>query len=158
MSRPPDWNRRIPLILLGMLALLLCIYLAKGSATTEEDRIRALLEQMAEEVEDKRPGKVISHLTSDFRVDPEGWTRDGTRTIMAGYFFGIKGRISVALRDVEIDIQGDQALATLRAGFVQGGELAAGLRPDQAYAFRCDLVKLDGEWMIRRVEKERTDW
>lgn len=157
-SGPTNRKGRLLIVILAATLLLLGYNIIKRMFTSEEDRIRGLLYEMAEAVEDRKALKAASYLTPDFVIDPDGWTKGEVQRILIGYFRRVQGRISVALKDIEIEITDDRSTASLLAGFAEGGELAAGLRPDRAFAFRVFLVKADGEWRIERAEKAPAEW
>ncbi|MCZ6692112.1 MAG: nuclear transport factor 2 family protein [Planctomycetota bacterium] len=158
MNREANWRGRILPALLGAAILLFGFYVVKGLLTSEEDRIRAVLHSMADAAEEGKMLKLASHLTKDFVLDPDEWSRGMLQRALFGYFRRVKGEVSFVLRDIEVEVMEDRATATLRVGMAQGGSLSAGLRPDRAYSFRCHFVKKDGEWKIERAVKENTEW
>lgn len=157
MDQPRNWRRLVFLGLLGTFVLYLAYRLVLGLTTTEEDRIRSLLQGMAEEVEEKRPLALISHLTDDFVLEPDGWQRFHLKGILLAQLRS-QEQVSVALRQIEVQPRGEEATVTLQVGVARGGKLKAGFRPDEAYEFHCFLVKDDGEWKVRRAEKEGIPW
>lgn len=138
-------------------------WLLSRGETTEEDRIRALLGEMEEAVEDKNVASFVNHLTEGFTLDFEQGllTRGELRMMLAGVFFRNKQGVSVALREIEVQVEGDEATATLLAGVAEGPELKAGIRPDRAWSMEVRLVKdlEEDRWLIERTEaRPIRDW
>jgi hypothetical protein len=154
-----DRRKVITIILMGVTLLVIGIVVtSRMSGTSEEDRIRAVLNAVAEAAEDRNPGEFISHLTEDFVLKPDEMDRGRLRLLLAGTFIRLKKQPAVVFRNVEIDVRETHAIATLQAAAAEAGTIAAGVRPDRAWDIRCHLRQEDGEWMIEKAEAHETKW
>ncbi len=157
-----EQRKKIAIALIGATLLAGGAYMFSGGEVTEEDRIIALLEQMAEEIEDRDVGAFFSHMQEGFsaKISGQFLDRGMLRMSITGALFKYKETISVRLRDIAVTVSEGKATATLLGALAQGGELKAGVAPDRAWSFEVLLEKNveEDEWMIQQVTAQSTDW
>jgi hypothetical protein len=154
-----DRRKVITAVLMGATLLVIgMVVMSRMSGGSEEDRIRAVLDAVAEAAEDRNAGGFVAHLTEDFVLKPDEMDRGRLRLMLAGTFLRLRKSPAVVFRNVEIDVQEDRAIATLQAAAAEAGAIAAGVRPDRAWDIRCHLRLEEGEWMIEKAEHSETNW
>jgi hypothetical protein len=138
--------------LLLALAFSLCTSCAKKE--NDEAKIKKLLDTGVAALEARDSKGAAALLADDYR-DAKGRTKDKLKGLT--FFVLQQGPILVKLGDVGVTVQGDNAVATLRALAVQGsGQLktAADLLPTNARAFdlTVKLVRDGSGWLVTAVD------
>ena len=157
-----EQRKKMAIALMGVTLLAGGAYMLSGGEVTDQDRFKALIEEMAEDIEDRDVGSLFSHMKEGFSatIGRRFLDRGQLRMLITGTLLKYKEPISVALRDVAVTVSEDKATATLIGGLAKGGELKAEMAPDRAWSFEVLLEKNveEDEWMIREVAAKRTEW
>jgi len=140
------WAACIPVLLvLAPAALHGC----KGTMS-DEDRVWAVIEDMAQAAEAKDPGRLKDHISKDYS-DPAGNDYKAIKGLIA-YQFLRTGNITVFLRRHEIKVEGGHARATVRAVISTGRKVsdAADAEPGSSGGFVFDLefVRDGSDWLL----------
>ena len=143
------------LFLLGLSALLVAVVLTSAckKPMSEEDKIRAMINDTADLAKDKDIKGILAHVSKDYR-DPEGNDRNALKGILFVYLQGYE-KVGVFVRDVQVTVNGDQAEAQVKV------ILTGGQDPDKmgdmvpksggGYLIELKLAKQDGDWMVVRA-------
>jgi hypothetical protein len=118
-------------------------------APSDEDRIRALFDEAARAVEDRRVSDAVSAVSERFRGD--GLDRHGVKQLVASQVLrGEWVRVSVA--GARVRVERDAASAVVDVVMARSGRGArlADLLPQDAAANRidCRLEREGGEWRV----------
>ena len=118
-------------------------------APSDEDRIRALFEEAARAVEEKRVSDAVSAVSERFHGD--GLDRHGVKQLLAAQVFrGEWVRVSVA--GARVRVEADTASAAVDVVMARSGKGArlSDLLPQDATANRidCRLEREGGEWRV----------
>ncbi|TET35656.1 MAG: hypothetical protein E3J72_10940 [Planctomycetota bacterium] len=147
--------KRIVLIIAGISILTYIIYAGISCIfTTEEDRIRAVLEECMEIIESgSRPRSVFitDHLTKDFTCSAGANRGQTPGLINVAWERG--GKPTLVITGLDINISGETAIAEFRldANFPKEGWL----KGDHAYQMKTGFRKIEGEWKISSAEWEQ---
>lgn len=125
---------------------------------TEEDRVRKVVSAVQQAAGEKKILAIQERLSRSYR-DPQGYDFDGIKGLLAFYFFRHK-TVGVAIPDIEVALDGQQATATFQAILTAkgvDGESANILLPDAlgVYTFEVSFRKEDKEWKIVSAQWER---
>jgi ketosteroid isomerase-like protein len=114
---------------------------------TDEEVIRAAIAEMAAAAEDRDISTLLAHVSASYHG--EGGGKDELRAELAGYLLGADA-VGVALRQVEVSVEGDTAHATLRVLLLRGKSDGDTIRPDLfvgAHRFEADFRREDA-WRV----------
>lgn len=127
------------------------VLLAACAGQGPEARLRAVLAEMEEAVEGKRPGDFIDFVSADFTGGGERLDRAALRRVLAGQMLGAD-RIEVIMGRPEIALHGERATLTVEA-LVAGGRFL----PDRGERLRIvsGWRLEDGEWRCYAAEWSR---
>ena len=138
--------KMVGLILAGLLtAWFFGIY---EGELTDEDQIRAAIEQIADGAETADMARVMSPI-SDRYADAEGIDRRGIYGIFWSQFRK-RGPITVWLSAIDVIVDGDHAKAAFDAGLAEGAEgqsIGWPVNVD-ALTFSVTFEREDGEWRV----------
>jgi hypothetical protein len=146
--------RRPVLLLLLAAAALLAGLLAwrrlAAPARSDEDRVRALFEEAARAVGEKRVGDAVAGVSERFRGEG-GWDRAEVRRAIAGHV--LRGEwLAVTVTGVRVAVEGDRAraqVALVAARSGRGAALAALLPQDgTGLLLEAGLEREAGEWRV----------
>jgi ketosteroid isomerase-like protein len=143
---------RVIRITTTLAALLLCLLgLAScGEKMSEEDRVRAVIQDMADAAEAKDARRIKDHISPDYS-DPHGMDYQEIKGFIAIQMMQSM-HISVFIRKTEVEIKADKAYATVKAIIARGDKPAANEEDTdtQRSGFIFDLTfrKTGGEWMM----------
>ncbi|MBI5190634.1 MAG: hypothetical protein HZA22_08150 [Nitrospirae bacterium] len=142
--------KTIPYILLILLLAVSAVLHGCGGEQTDEDLIKAAIQEMAEGAEAKDLGRVKGHISDGYK-DPAGNDYQALKGIMAFYFMQPES-INVFLRRQEVEIRDGKGYATVRAVISRGAkaESVTDLVPSEAGGFIFDFTfeKEGGDWML----------
>ena len=121
----------------------------KGKVT-EEDAVKAVIQDMAGFAQKKDVYGVMKHVAPEYS-DSSGNNYDSLKGMLAMYFIQPEG-ISVFLRKQHIEVKGDKAAAVVNAIVSRGKKVEdlKDLLPTEAAGFVFDLSfkKVDGDWKL----------
>jgi len=141
------------------LALLLCVLVlaACSKPKTDAELVKEAIRQAARATEDKDVRGVMKYIAADFRTD-EGGDRNTVKGILVGQLLN-EGTISIFIRGMEVDVEGDKAAAHVRVIMTRGRPVKsiADIPRDEADAYRFELIfkKTDGYWLLETAAWER---
>lgn len=144
-------SRNLAIIVLGSLVALGAVVAIRAlrEGPTDEERIRALFEQAARAVEEKRPGDVMAVVSERFRGQDMGY-RELKQFVT---FQTLRGSWNAVLPvAARVDVAGDRAEAVLDVALVRGGKgegIVARL-PEAGDTWRVDatLEREDDGWKV----------
>lgn len=136
---------------LSVQAIVLCcffILFACAKEISEEDKIKAIVNEAAEASQKKDIAGIRKHVSKTYR-DQEGNDYDGIKGILI-YHFLRDETISVFVRSVDVEIKGDTAVVRANVIFVRGKEIKSisDIIPESASGYRFEVV----------FKKEEADW
>ncbi len=142
------------LYLLGLSALIVTLLLSPAckKPVSEEDRIKAMINETADLAEAKDIKGVLEHISKDYK-DPEGNDRNAVKGLLFVYFQQYE-KVGLFVRDIQVTVEGDEAQAQVKV-ILTGGEdpeTIGDVVPASAGGYLIDikLVNEDGEWMVVR--------
>lgn len=150
MASAVSGTRRWLLVALGLLA-------AAGGATwwwsqprSDEDRVRAAIEQVAEGGRTADLAMTLEPISRRYHAaEEEGVGYDDLKAWL--YLqFQRRGPLSVLLGPIDVEVQGDRARARFDATVAEFSRERMSLLPDNADAFRFEvqLEREDGDWKV----------
>jgi len=115
---------------------------------TDEDQIRAAIEQIADGAEAADMNRVMSPI-SDRYADPEGIDRRGIYGIFWSQFRK-RGPITVWLSAIDVTVDGNHATAAFDAGLAEGmkGQSVGWPVNVDALTFSVTFEREDGDWRV----------
>lgn len=123
-----------------------CVSCAKP--LSEEDRVKAVIEDFAASAADKDIKRFLSHVSKGYR-DDNGVDYNGVKGILLAQFLRAE-KVSVLVSGVKVEVKGETALADVKAVLISGREVKTigGSLPDDAAGYRFSIVfkKEDNEW------------
>lgn len=125
-----------------------------GFACAKQDPIPATIEAVADAAEERDAAAVLKHIA------PEYGNRAEIENQLRRYFFGYK-TIDVTVRDLQAEVSGSTAWATVRVDFIglpkQVGGFDQFLPRSARYRFDVTLVQHGDAWQIAsaRWEEEK---
>lgn len=124
------------------LALVSC-----GKELTDEEKIEALIRDAAEKAEAKDIRGVLQYVSESYK-DKEGNDRDQIKGLLFVYFHGYE-KIGIFVRDIEVEVNGDNASAVVKLIFTGGAEII----PDSGSGYVLDLKlkREEGDWRVVRA-------
>jgi hypothetical protein len=142
------------LFLLGLSALIVTLLFSPAckKPVSEEDRIKAMINETADLAEAKDIKGVLEHISKDYK-DPEGNDRNAVKGLLFVYFQQYE-KVGLFVRDIQVTVEGDEAEARVKV-ILTGGEdpeTIGDVVPASAGGYLIDLklVNEDGEWMVVR--------
>lgn len=143
------------LFLLGLSALLVTVLLAPAckKPVSEEDRVKAVINETADLAKAKDIKGILEHVSKDYK-DPEGNDRNALKGVLFVYFQGYE-KVGLFVRDIQVKVYGDEAEAQVKA-ILTGGEdpdTIGDMVPASAGGYLIDIkfVREDGGWMVIRA-------
>lgn len=139
-------------------ALAMLLLAAPGCrGKSDEAKIRALLDDAVQAVEEGRIGDAFDHVAEDYK-DDAGNDKAQAKAILAGQ--AIRGsRITIVRRDEKVDVEEGATTASARfdAALFRGDRAKLkGIVPQRSgtYRFTLDLRKDDGTWLVTKATWE----
>jgi hypothetical protein len=138
-------DRRILKIIFFVAAIL-----ASGCHTqTEQDKIQKTVTNIQKAAEEKDAQKILKSLSKTYN-DPQGFSYDTVKGLLAGYFFRHQ-KIHVYIINLDVSAEGAAGKAAFQA-ILSGsktGSVADGV-PEALgmYSFDVSLKKEDGDWKV----------
>jgi len=128
----------------------------------EETRIRQLMETMVEAFNDRDAGDCAAGLADDFREETVKLGKPEVHALLVHLFFAqrdsrtgeVPYRIEVPPESLRVTLGpgGGEAKVELIARFLE--DRGKGARPVWEAAISADIVKVDGEWRVKRSSHE----
>ena len=114
---------------------------------TDEDRIKAIINDVAEYTREKNLKKIMGYISESYK-DEEGLSKDEIKGMVFAYFYQHK-EIGVIVTSKEVEVNGDKATATVEVILTETTKII----PESGEGLRIDLkfVKEDGDWMVIRA-------
>ena len=130
--------------------ILACALLACSSATSDEQRVRALIASAEEAAESRDVGDALDLVADDY-ADAQGNTRDSVRGFLHVYFAAHpKLELVTGIDDLEFPVDG---LARARVT-VRGLDLDR-FDAGESVALDVELRRAGGEWRVVRADRAR---
>ncbi len=143
------------LFLLAVSALLVALVFCPAckKPLSEEDRIKAVINDTADRAKEKDIKGILEHVSKDYR-DPEGNDRNALKGILFVYFQGYE-KVGVFVRDIQVTVNGDEAEAQVKV-ILTGGQdpdTMGNVVPKSGGGYLVDLklAKEGGDWMVVRA-------
>jgi hypothetical protein len=143
------------LFFLGLSALVLTMLFSPAckKPVSEEDRVKAVINETVELAKAKDIKGILEHVSKDYK-DPEGNDRNALKGILFVYFQEYE-KVGLFVRDIQVTVTGDQAEAEVKT-ILTGGEdpeTIGDVVPSSAggYLINIKFVREDGEWMVIRA-------
>lgn len=126
---------------------------------TDEDRVRAAIEQVAAGARDADLARTLEPISRGYRSeDAEGGV--GYDEVRSWLFlqFQKRGPVSILLGPIQVEVDGERARARFDATVAEFDRERLTLLPDNADAFHfeVDLAREEGEWRV--VGHSRRAW
>lgn len=142
----------------GLLVLAMLWLAGCGSPPPTEEAVGRAIKEMAQAIEERSTGAVISHLHEDLQVNESSHgaldLEQARRLLMATFFR--HRNISVLLTNIQVtpdNLRDDLAEAQFNA-LVTGG--SGGILPNQAQLYRINSQwRHDGEWKLISLQAKR---
>jgi hypothetical protein len=145
----------LPVLLLALVLLVMGIgaaWWATRGPTTEEDRVRATIQQAAEGAEEADLGEIMEVISDDYE-DEGGIGKDVIRGLLFRQFQK-RGPIHVTLGPISVVFQGEaEATASFQALLVERAPGTPWPTDGDAQHFDVMLENIDGDWLV--VSHER---
>ena len=147
------------LVVLGAAALCVGARIVYRALTvTEEDRVRAVVDDTVAAAEKMSPGGIVAHIAPEYRDQHHGFNRGEMRAWLFQLFRRIDS-LAVTVKKVEIAVDGRTAAATVVAAADAsgpGGSGRADLFPGGgAGTFHLELEKRGRRWLITAARRPR---
>jgi hypothetical protein len=135
--------------------------------TTEETRVRRVIEAIETAFNRERAGAIADYLADDFHEEESGVDRDEARLFLFQFFLAERDReggprfsVQVDEGDVEVvfpdgDGKANSAEARVNARFFDRS--SGGPSPFGTFLFTAQLSKIEGEWLIRRARHKKIE-
>lgn len=122
------------------------LYCSKEIST--EERIRRQIEQIREYAEQKKIGKIMDFISSDYK-DKYHNKKDNIKAILLQNLL-FRKNVKIIFRDIDVKLEGDIAVVDLKL-FVKDGE---GILPSNAdfVKLKIDLLRSNSRWLITGAE------
>lgn len=122
----------------------------------DEDVIRHIVRLGAEAAENNDVKSLMGYVADDYSDDAGNDRRSLRALLLRRLLTG--ERLTVFLRDVDIEVEGERALVDARVLFVRGGGRVSlsEVIPDEASALRFSVVfvRRDDRWLVRSAAWE----
>lgn len=131
-----------------------------SSLQSDEDRVRIVLEDIVDAFNARKPKRILEHLDASWREESSRLDREKLRTLLramalrSGALAGAnpKGRRAFLESGIEVDVDGETAIAVFEAGVrARAGRDAREL---WRAAFTCEFKRIDGDWLMVRSRHE----
>ena len=118
------------------------------SPKTDQDKIRAAIEQIAEGAEQADIAMCMAPFSSQYE-DKEGMEKRNIQAVLWNHFRK-RGPIMVWLGDIDVVVQGNEATAQFDVGLAEGEQGSAVPWPVSAdvLTFSMEFAKEEGEWKV----------
>ncbi len=129
--------------------ILLCLFISGCTKQiAEEDKLKAIVNEVAEAAQKKDIDEIRKHISKSYR-DQEGNDYDSVRRILLYHFIRAE-TVSIFVRSVDADIKGDTALVKANVILVRGKEVKSikDIIPESAAGYRFEMI----------FKKENKDW
>ncbi len=137
--------------LIAFFMVILPIMTQSCSRGSVEDELRSIIYEAKDAASAKDVKGIMKHISDDYR-DDEGNNRDAIKGILF-YQFMRSQKLSVFIRSVDIQANGADAIADVKAILVSGREISEikDVLPDEAagYLFTIVFKKEAGSWKVR---------
>jgi len=142
--------RERAVFILALLVLVPVVLNGCKGEISEEDRVWAVIKDMAQAAEAKDPGRLKDHISGGYS-DPAGNDYTAIKGLIA-YQFLRTGDISVFLRRHDIKVEGDRANATVRAVITTGRKVSdvadAEAGSAEGFIFDLEFVRDGSDWLL----------
>ncbi|MBI5875782.1 MAG: hypothetical protein HZB81_08095 [Deltaproteobacteria bacterium] len=130
------------------LILVFLILSACAKQISEEDKLKAIVNETAEAAQKKDIGEIRKHISKSYK-DADGNDYDAVRRILAYHFIRAE-TVSIFVRNVDVEIKGDTALVRANVILVRGKEVKSisDIIPESAAGYRFEMI----------FKKEGRDW
>lgn len=133
--------------------LFIALFSACSKKVSEEDAVRAVVHEAKQAVIDKDVSAFMRHISKDY-TDGKGNDHKGIKGLV---FYEVMkpGKLNIFIRGIKVKVEGDRAVADLKAAFFRGEDNAI---PDDADALEFSIVfrKESGEWKALSADWART--
>jgi hypothetical protein len=139
----------------------------REASTTEETRVRRVVEAIEAAFNGERAGAITDHLADDFQEAETGVGRDETRLFLFQFFRSERGRDGGPRFSVQVDGDGIEVLFPDGDGKATSAEARVTARffdrsskdrsPFGTFLFTAQMSKTDGEWLIRRARHKNIE-
>ncbi len=121
---------------------------ACSKGISEEDKLKNIVNEVAEAAQKKDIDGVRKHISKSYR-DQEGNDYDGVRRVLLYHFIRAE-TVSVFVRSVDVEIKEDTAIVTANVILVRGKDIKSisDIIPESAAGYRFEMV----------FKKEGRDW
>ncbi|MBN1574214.1 MAG: hypothetical protein JW984_13535 [Deltaproteobacteria bacterium] len=130
------------ILVAAALALATC-----GKEPTDEEKIEALIRDAAEKAEAKDIRGVLKHVSESYK-DREGNDRNQIKGLLFVYFQGYE-KIGIFIRDIKVEVKGDDAMAVVKLVFTGGAEIIP--ESGSGYVLDLKLKREEGDWRVVRA-------
>lgn len=137
----------------SVLCLIILSFIAIGfvfcaKPLSEEERVKAVIEDFATSARDKDIKRFLSHVSKSFSSD-NGVDYNGVKGILLAQFLRAE-KVSIFVRSVKVEVKGETALTDVKAVLISGREAKTigDVLPNDAAGYRFSIVfkKEDNEW------------
>jgi len=131
-----------------LIILLTLTWTSCAKSISEEDRLKAIVNEVAEAAQKKDIDGIRRHISKSYK-DPEGNDYDSVRRLLLYHFIRAE-TVSIFMRSVDADIKGDTALVTANVILVRGKEVKSikDIIPESTAGYRFEMI----------FKKENKDW
>ena len=146
----PTKRRLFPSLISYSLFLIFAFSMLSACAKqiSEEDRLKAVVYEVAEAGQKKDINEIRKHISKSYR-DADGNDYDAVRRILAYHFIRAE-TVSIFVRSVDVEIKDDTAIVRANVILVRGKEVKSikDIIPESAAGYRFEVV----------FKKEKEDW
>jgi hypothetical protein len=147
---PLPWRERAKVrgFFEATILILSVIFLSCSRQISEQDRLKAIVNEVAEASQKKEIDGIRKHISKSYR-DREGNDYDGVRRVLLYHFIRAE-TVSVFVRSTDVEITGDTALVKANVILVRGKEVKSikDIIPESAAGYRFEMI----------FKKENNDW
>ena len=142
---------RFPSLFSYFLLLTSCLLLLLSACTkeiSEEDKLKAIVNEVAEAAQKKDIDRIRKHIAKSYR-DQEGNDYDGVRRVLLYHFIRAE-TVSVFVRSVNAEVKEDTAIVRANVILVRGKGIKSisDIIPESAAGYRFEMV----------FKKEKEEW
>lgn len=121
---------------------------ACSKGVSEEDKLKAIVNKVAEAAQKKDIDRMRKHISKSYR-DQEGNDYDSVRRILLYHFIRAE-TVSIFVRSTDVEIKGDTAIVRVNVILVRGKEIKSisDIIPESAAGYRFEMI----------FKKENKDW
>jgi hypothetical protein len=143
---------RAALALAGLAAAALLLWLVCGRTPSDEDRVRAVIDEVEEAAEARDVSGIMEHVSERFK-DADGLGKRELRGILISRFLGSKESVAIQRAGATtVQLRGPKsartgATASFRARISDRGAIGAALERE-GWDFEVELAKEGGDWRV----------